>query len=854
MRGFFSRFACYYYISCLLGCWLAMVSPAWGATVTQLSFTRGATYPASSANGLFVAFVSTDNSLVPGGAGTQSHIYAINLQTEERGRVSIAADGTAGNGPSYFPSISEDGRFIAFQSVASNLVPSDTNASADNPISGYDIFVRDLVAQTTTRVSISSDGKQANNGSFSPSISLDGRYVAFTSLADNLVPNGKAGVYLHDCEKRQTTYIASGGFPAVSGDGRFLAFFSEADNLVPNDTNGVGDIFLYDNQTREIKRISTAANGTPGNAASKAPIVISEDGRYIAFTSDAGNLVPGDTNGRTDVFIRDMEANAIARASVAANGTQGNYDSGSCGDLPLGMAISADGSTLVFGSLAGTLIPGDTNNARDVFLYDIPSRKLSAVNINKDGTPASSMSGNPAVNANGQYVFFTTETVPTQAQMAQGTQAPPTLNVLDRGDRPYLQKSRKNSAISLMSLTANRRRGNGSSSFPSMSADGRFLAFATVATNLAPGDTNKKADIIVRDTQGNVQATVSVGVGGKPANADSGHRGLSISGNGKFVAYTSSAINLVPGDLNSEVDIFIADMQTGQTTLASTGYRGESNGESSQPVFNESGRYLAFTSTADSLVPNDKNVSADVFLRDLESGKTLRVSIGLKGAGANGASTAPAINASGRCIAFASLAGNLVDGDNNGKSDVFVHDLDAKEMTCVSVAGDGAQGNGDSAQPAISADGRYVVFSSIATNLVAGDTNGQPDIFLYDRQEKTTTRINVSSDGTQSDGLSGFSSISGDGRYITYVSTATNLAPNLSGAKPRLFLYDRQAAKTTCLSLDIDGKPTTVEATPAGISADGQYIVFASSARNLLPEGSNGFVQLYRYDRGKDKK
>ena len=230
-------------------------------------------------------------------------------------RVSVANDGTQGNGEAYslFPSISADGRFVAFGSEATNLVPDDTNGKSD-------IFVHDRETGQTTRISVASDGSQADGvQSGGSSISADGRFVAFASYATNLVPgdnNDKADIFVHDRETGQTTRVSVAGdgsqgnggsfYPSLSADGRFLAFTSSSTNLVSGDTNEKSDIFVHDRQTGQITRVSVASDGSQGNDSCDYPS-ISADGRSVVFSSYSTNLVPGDTNNKADVFVHDRE-------------------------------------------------------------------------------------------------------------------------------------------------------------------------------------------------------------------------------------------------------------------------------------------------------------------------------------------------------------------------------------------------------------------------------------------------------------------------------------------------------------------------------------------------------------------
>jgi Tol biopolymer transport system component len=252
-------------------------------------------------------------------------------------RVSVDSAGNQGNqGPFSFtsPSISPDGRFVAFYSYATNLVPGDTNNHRD-------IFVRDTLTNTITRVSVDSAGNQANEDSFSPSISTDGRFVAFESLATNLVPgdtNDNPDIFVRDTLTNTTTRVSldsagnqadtelykGSGFPSISADGRFVAFYSASADFVPGDTNATYDIFVRDTLTNTTTRVSVDSAGNQGNnnsvdqftpSGSSSPS-ISADGRFVAFQSYSSNLVPGDTNDKPDIFVRDTLTNTTTRVSL----------------------------------------------------------------------------------------------------------------------------------------------------------------------------------------------------------------------------------------------------------------------------------------------------------------------------------------------------------------------------------------------------------------------------------------------------------------------------------------------------------------------------------------------------------
>ncbi|MGH9459946.1 MAG: Ig-like domain-containing protein, partial [Vicinamibacteria bacterium] len=281
---------------------------------------------------------------------------------------------------------------------------------------------------------------------------------------------------------------------------------------------------------------------------------------------------------------------------------------------------------------------------------------------------------------------------------------------------------------------------NGSSHNASMSADGRYVAFESQARNLVAGDTNGRSDIFVHDRESGETTRVSVSGDGMQADRDS--TDPSMSGDGRFVTFASEARNLVTGDTNREQDVFTHDRQTGKTMRVSVSSRGtEGDDDSHHPSISGDGRYVAFASEARNLVAGDMNRRLDIFIHDRETGETTRVSVSSAGAEGNGDSEAPAISADGGFIAFASRSGNLVPDDTNGNVDVFVHDRQTGETTRVSLGSNGGQANGDSSAPSISSSGRFVTFESVASRLVDGDDDETKDVFVRDRGLGLTVRM-----------------------------------------------------------------------------------------------------------------
>ncbi len=428
-------------------------------------------------------------------------------------RVSVSSTGTQGNGRNQdfglyiLPSVSADGRYVAFASDSSNLAAGDSNNT-------WDVFVHDRETRETTRVSVSSEGSQGNFRSSDPSISADGRYVAFTSAADNLVPNdtngtiGGSDVFVHDRLTGATTRVSVGsageeGFasrlPSISADGRFVAFVSGAP-FVSDDTNGALDTYTHDRLTGSTSRVSVSSEGTEAvgydyyTGIGLRPAV-SGDGRYVAFASTLPGLAPGDTDILTDVFVRDRAFGTTRLVSADLGGlTPGNSDS-------FWASISADGGRVAFVSWASDLILGDTNGREDAFVRDLGTGTTQRVSV-----------GDEAQQANGNTIDVT------------------------------------------------------------ISGDGSRVAFSSDASNLltsddpAKRDTNGVFDVFVRDLLANSTVRASVDSGGGQANGHSFE--AIISGDGRQVAFESYATNLVLGDTNGFNDVFArAVAEAGVDTL-----------------------------------------------------------------------------------------------------------------------------------------------------------------------------------------------------------------------------------------------------------------------------------------------
>jgi Tol biopolymer transport system component len=422
------------------------------------------------------------------------------------------------------------------------------------------------------------------------------------------------------------------------------------------------------------------------------------------------------------------------------------------------------------------------------------------------------------------------------------------------------------------SIATNGTQGNGNSPDAAgarISGNGRYVVFKSKATNLIPGGTNQFAQIFRRDLLLGTTELVSEAADGSIQGGDGDSHNPSISADGRFVAFTSYAENLVgsnydtfhSGDTNGFKDVFVRDMLLGTTSLASV----DSNGAQGNGVSDASAIWasadgqsitVAFRSEATNLVPLSTSGS-QVFVRKVTGGigSTSLVSVsvfGLSGGAGTSGMLQQSISANGRYVGFTSAAANLVPGDTNGLMDVFVRDLQTNTTKRVSLSNTGAQGNNICFTSVLSADGRYVAFSSYANNMVSGDSNGFCDVFVRDTVANTTTRVSLDSGGKQANGDSGTSdgwgvSISADGMKVAFVSNANNLlGPNKDrNTVADIFVRDRSANKTTVVSIATNGTQANWHSFCPSISADGQYVSFATAATNLVLADTIGFEDVF---------
>jgi Tol biopolymer transport system component len=404
-------------------------------------------------------------------------------------------------------------------------------------------------------------------------------------------------------------------------------------------------------------------------------------------------------------------------------------------------------------------------------------------------------------------------------------------------------------SIGTKQVDVTRRGGDPSrdSGKPSVSADGRYVSFWSLASDLVSGDRNGEMDVFVRDVVLGNTTRVSVDMDGGDADGASGFP--AITPDGRFVAFSSDAPDLVPDDGNGTFDIFLRDLLTATTFRASVDAEGgDPNGFSLTGglAVTPDGRYVAFDSYASDLVVGDDNHESDVFVRDMVSETTTWVSVDTQGGAGNGFSGNPSISAEGRHVAFRSSASDLVAGDGNGDTDVFVRDLLTGTTTRVSVDVNGGDANSHSYNPSMSGDGRYVAFYSGANDLVEEDGNPYSDVFVRDLTLGVTTRASVDYHGHDAEAGSFDPSISADGRYVAFLSDSSDLIPDDGNDLGDVFVRDLLTGVTIRASVDVDGgDPNHGASTLPSISASGDAVAFRSMAADLVPGPGDKSIDVY---------
>ncbi len=764
--------------------------------------------PTISGDGTQIAFLSRAKDFGNGNTDTDTnddvYLYDANLGLPLR--LSQKADGSDGSSSSANPVISRDGKRVAFTSLATNLTgQTDGNSSQDlfvwtrsgAPLAGTLQLV--TVAANGTKTGEAVVGQPSGADSGFASLSDDGNLIAFTSLATDLVTgdtNSQRDIFLRNLTTQQTILVSktAAGVPgtgdsltsSISGDGQTIAFTSTAKNLNAGANDGVTNAFLVKNGV--ISLLSRPNGGLVGGNRPTDRVLVSNDGSAVVLQSDAANLVDRDSNGGKDIFVTTTATGAIALVSRIGPALASTTANGASTLLPKG-SVSDNGDFVVFASSASDLVPGDSNGVSDIFLRSVQGETTTRISVPNSRPETVAPSINPLISGNGRYVVF--DSVDANLTGLTDSNGQSDVFLWNSGTNGLVQVSAKGTTV-----------GNGASTVQAISADGRYVVFASSASNLVTGDGNGAQDIFIWDRDDTTNDPIRL-VSKTAANASGA--GISsnavISADGKYVAFESQATDLVAGDTNGVSDIFLYDVTTGQVTLLSrVGAAGAiGNGASTNATISSGvNPRVAFLSDAKNLSALDTNNTRDVYVRDITTNSTTLVTVNANGSAAGNAgglgapagAESPVISRDGKFVAFVSTANDLTATDGNNGADVFIRGLETGGTTSFVSAKSGSTNNsaaGVSAAPAISGDGRYVLFTSTAVDLAGADNNNAQDVFLRDTRLNTTALLSrqpgVGAAVASATGASQTPVLSNNGSYAVFNTDAIDaIASDFNGA------------------------------------------------------------------------
>ncbi len=883
---------------------LSMALPAWGAepsTVPGLvtpasppsqSASGASASPRVSGDGQTVVFTSDASNLAAGDTqGKLSDVFARDLAAGTTELISVATNGLSGNGPSSSPVVSADGRFVAFVSTASNLVPDDTNDVSD-------IFVRDRTASVTVLVSVARNSAASGSGpSDCPVLTPDGRFVGFQSWSTNLVSgdfNGHPDLFRRDLQSGITTLISirstrssiaslSNGASrslALSADGSRAVFLSAARNLAPAPRGNETGLFFRDLAAGTNRMIDLL----PLTAANQKSIevrnpTLSADGRWVAV-----HVSPPASFGPAGMFHIHLGTvtNTLERVAPTLN-TRTPFPKGSDSSRPF---LSEDGQTVVFearrGSASTLIIPNNLQDPPAVYAWS-PGSEPTVLSTNLAMADprfgARPMGEVLAASDTAEFVAYSGYQ-PSAIEPTPG--APLNLWVVHH---PTLETRR---------LT--RAEFSDDAPQPSFSANGRRIAFVSADPRLVPGDLNNAPDVFLYDWDSQQLELVSVRSTSRPSESASFPSIGALSGlsaDGSRIVYITDAPHGPATDTNEAPDVFVRDLTTGTTWLASA-QAGESragNGVSSEPSFSTDGRWVAFLSTSTNLAGPTGNGAQNVFLRDLTSSNTWLVSrSAVTGLPSPSDCSQPALSPDGRHVAFVSGAALLTE-DTNLPRDLYLFDRESGTLQLVTsnvVSGETLAGNLHSRNPRWSPDGRWLVFESHHPALVhppVADTT--PRWHARDMSTGVTLRLHL--EGSRNPSESPFGAVfSGDSSTVAFThipniagSVASvvvrslidpSVSNSIAGAQnPRLDrtsrkiayrvasasgfpsagmvqVLDRETGRTSPVDTAPDAAPPSARTRSFELDPDGRFVFFTSAATNLHPAARTGHTQLFARD------
>jgi Tol biopolymer transport system component len=881
--------------------------------------------PLLSPDGRYVLFASTADNLLllsnstvmPSRFPTVLNVFLRDRTNGTTSLLSINSSGAAGgNGDSLPLDLSTNGQYALFESSASDLVPGDTNNATD-------VFIRDLAGTSTILVSANTNGLPGNAASHSAAMTPDGRYVAFVSAASDLVPsdtNGIPDMFLWDLQSGQTTLVSVGAkstsasypggsseSPVITPDGRYVAFQSTATNLVPG-VPASGDVYVRDLLTSNTiwasigARVQVYATFHTSNAFCYNQ-QITADGQFVAYEASpntGGQLTSG-------IILRySLVTGLTDLVDTNAAGVNSAYE-----DFR-SLSMTTDGRFIAYIGHTN----GGTGATTCVRLWDANTATTTVISGDlSNNVPVYSTCHSPLIDSTGQFVTFLSSATNMTTNVLVGT---------------YHIYRRDLAAQTTTLLDADMNGVGsplGPATRPALSADGRFVAFECPDANLVPGDRNHCSDVFVRDLVSGGAELISPHDPALPSATPNGESLLAttaVSPDGRYLAFASEADNLAPGDTNGCRDVFVRDLWMGTNVLASVATNGFSGDSvSTDPSISRDGRFVAFTSLADNLVSGDTNRVQDVFVRDLQNASTTLISVNRNGTGpGNKNSYAPMLGSTGRYLLFRSIANDLVAGIFSGEN-LFWRDLLTVSNRALTSAGlvsasmtpdaryvayadNSAASAGDfyvwdsqaaagistnTTLPgltnlAISPDGGRIAcwtssggwslsvfdraantnwtvatgvsiparpslrFSASADRLAyTAVVSGTNQVFLYDFANGTNVIVSTSlGSSTGASGASDSADISGDGRFVAYRSVAPDIVAGATNGWPQVFLYDSQTGSNTLLSASLSGTIGENNRSLAPVfSRDGQTLFFPAAASDLTARDFNHDVDLFGF-------
>lgn len=808
-----------------------------------------------SGDGRYVAFSTQASNLDANDTNTDNipdDVYVRDTVAETTTLV------TPGDGPGDAagadPVISDDGETVAF--VAYDDIDPDDNNNEN------DVYVADMTADPPTlalasRPTGSGAGAPAPpEGSTTPAISDDGNVVAFIS-SDNTLDATNDGdtlagayysqdVFVRDLSAETTELVSRGAAdgnraswgPSLDSDGSHVGFDTQASNLDVGDSDEDRDVYVRDRTGATLTLVSRADGpaGAKANGDAVGPS-LSGDGDMVTFNSGATNLDPDDSDTTPDVFVRDVgsdDTELVSRAG-GASGAKGNKAS----QIP---SISADGTKVAFISAADNLHPDQstTGSINHGYIRNLADDTITLQSRADGGSgpKANNGVGSVVISSNGQALGFTSTST--------------NLDPIDTDSLSDIYVRNTGSGATVLASQApfgTPVNANGDSRDPSVSADGRYVAFGSGATNLHPDAGDTSSDVFVLDTQTGDVELASRASGAAGADGDNSSREPSISAGGRYVAFESEAENLA-ADGDGESDVYVRDLVSDTTSLVSldSSDQNVTSGGASDVSISGNGQRVAFA-TYDSYHPDDANSLSDIYVRDLAGGTTVVASRpnGTTVLTGEADSYEPDISADGSSVAFESDADNLTGV--SPVQQIVVRDIDANTTRLVSRASGaaGVTGSHESREPSISSDGSRVSFHSDSPNLHPDDLFTNGSVFVRDLDDNQTILASRASNGDSATSYADDSAISGDGTYVAFSSDSNNLDPDSSDTKPDIYVRDLLAGLTKMVSR-ADGpsgaEGNDTDRTPA-ISEHGRFVAFGSSSTNLDPADTDSSGDVY---------